>query len=85
MCMYFFIDILSVEILLIMNLKVMFGLDIRLNCSVLGYFFVNKVEWQNSFDGRIFYIIDIDEDKYFGSSSDLCFLFLFVWNVILYD
>lgn len=45
MCMYFFIDILSVEILLIMNLKVMFGLDIRLNCSVLGYFFVNKVEW----------------------------------------
>lgn len=83
--MYFFIDIPSAEILSTTNLKVMFGSDTRLNCRVSGYPSANKVEWQNSLDGRTFYPTDIDEDKYFGSSSDPCSPFLLVRNATLYD
>lgn len=48
MCMYvynFFIGILSVDIVLILNLKVVCGLDIKFDCIVLGYFFFDVVKW----------------------------------------
>lgn len=83
--MYFFIDIPSAEILSTTNLKVMFGSDTRLNCSVSGYPSANKVEWQNSLDGTTFYPTDIDEYKYCGSSSNPRSPVLHVQNATLYD
>lgn len=48
MCKYvynFFIGILSVDIVLILNLKVVCGLDIIFDCIVFGYFFFDEVKW----------------------------------------
>lgn len=63
-CIYFFIGILSVEIVLILNLKVVCGLDIIFDCIVFGYFFFDVVKWKYSFDGKLFIDFDIDMDKY---------------------
>lgn len=63
----------------------MFGSDTRFGCSVSGYPSANKVKWQNSLDGTTFYPIDIDKEKYFGSSSDPCSPFLLVLNATLND
>lgn len=67
------------------NSNVIFGSDTRLDCSVSGNPSPYKVEWQKSDDGTIFSSIDIDSDRYFGSSTDPRFPFLFVRKATFYD
>lgn len=79
----FYLDIPSVDIP--SKSKVTFGSETGLFCRVSGYPPPNKVEWQSSVDRTTFHPIDIDKDKYFGSSTDPPSPFLLVRNATLND
>lgn len=77
------LDIPSAQIL--SATKVVFGSDTNFECLVSGCPPPDKVEWQNSPDGKTFKHIDVYKDKYFGSSTDPSSPFLLVQNATLMD
>lgn len=83
--MYCFIDIPIAQITSTSNSKVICGSDTRFDCRVSGHPTPYKVEWQNSLDGTIFHHVDIDKEKYFGSSTDPGSPFLLLRQTTLND
>lgn len=54
------------------NSKVVCGSDTTFDCTVSGYPSPDEVKWQHSLDGKEFFDIDTDMDKYLRSRIDLC-------------
>lgn len=52
------------------NTPVVYGSGTRFSCLISSCPSPEEIEWQNSCDGNIFYRIDINEPKYYGSNED---------------
>lgn len=80
---YFFIVLFFVNI--IIEMMVYFGCKICIVFKILLFLFFEGVEWQYSFDGEYFFLINIGIEKYIEINFKVDYLVFMILKIILED